>query len=150
MFFTLFIALLLRDASLTGPGWTLGFDAVLVFCNSVTPAAAFTFVVQAKQKLLPMLAKQQPPGPHAHVADISGRSEPDATSALLTPAMTEPTAHSPAVAHGDDVPRFTTVVRDRASSAAPSARDVDSDSDDSFFRSHGHYIVKSPTWYSSY
>ena len=149
VFFTLFIALLLRDASLTGPGWTLGFDAVLVFCNSVTPAAAFAFVVQAKQKLLPMLAKQQQ-GPHAHVADVSGRSEPDATSASLTPAMTEP-AHSPTAAHGgDNIPRFTTVVRDRASSAAPSARDVDSDSDDSFFRSHGHYIVKSPTWYSSY
>jgi len=156
VFFTLFIALLLRDASLTGPGWTLGFDAVLVFCNSVTPAAAVTFIVQAKSKLLPVLAKQQQrPGHYAHVADVgsarSSGSDRDA-DAVHTPGLTE-IVHSPAAASRSDLPRDGqkfTFDRSRANSAAPSVRDIDSESDDSFFRAHGHFIVKSPTWYSSY
>jgi hypothetical protein len=155
VFLTLFIALLLRDASLTGPAWTLGFDAVLVFCNSVTPAAAVTFIVQAKSKLLPVLAKQPPQqGHYAHVADggsaRSSGSDRDA-DAVHTPGLTE-IVHSPAATSRGDLPhddRFT-FDRSRANSAAPSVREIDSESDDSCFRAHGPFIVKSPTWYSSY
>ena len=50
MLLTLFVALLLRDPTLTG-WWVIGFDAVLTFANSVTPLAAITFIAEGLASL---------------------------------------------------------------------------------------------------
>jgi hypothetical protein len=44
---TLFIALLLRDETLTGP-WVVGFDVVLTFANCLTPLAAALFIARSE------------------------------------------------------------------------------------------------------
>jgi hypothetical protein len=45
VFITLFVALLIRDERLTSNRWQIGFDAVIVFANCLTPVVAFVFIV---------------------------------------------------------------------------------------------------------
>ena len=51
IFFTLFIALILRGQLLIGDVWITGMDAVLIVLNSVTPIVALSFIIELNRAI---------------------------------------------------------------------------------------------------
>lgn len=106
VFVTLFVALLLRDPTLTG-WWVIGFDAVLTLVNCATPLAAATFIARAesvamhRKEVMQMLAGSVHGADGADAGGEGVGSRPSLLRRVISFRL--PTTDSPIAGQPDEV-----------------------------------------------